>query len=283
MVISPETKISALIGFNKRSIDAIASIAKPLEKLKNPILRKVMASRVTIAEAAKMGGCTVEDFAHVLTPLGFEFRQDKDSENVGINMKPIWLSNAKSGDITWFDVRDILSSGSDPLKEILEQFKNVTPGTILAIINSFVPIPLIRLLENKMADSFTEQTGPKVFHTFFYKKHPATDKIKTKSGALMQQVFNDDAATFEKIKNAFPADLIRVIDVRHLEMPLPMQTILGELSSMPTDHILFVHHKRIPVYLLEELTHHSWQVRIWSVDESNVKIIIFNPEMHVIT
>ena len=73
MKITKKTKISELIKHDIRSIDAIASIAKPFKKLKNPLLRKLMASRVNIAEAAKIGGATVAEFVQVLAPLGFEF------------------------------------------------------------------------------------------------------------------------------------------------------------------------------------------------------------------
>src|SRR5690606_32219675 len=105
MEFTESSTIAELIKHNKDSIQAIASLAKPLEKLKNPLLRKLMASRVTVSEAAKMGGCTVEDFASVLTPLGFVFKTqsvaqyDSDEE-----VLPQWLTDLESKDIENFDV-----------------------------------------------------------------------------------------------------------------------------------------------------------------------------------
>src|SRR5690606_27650472 len=96
MIIKADTRISDLIKENKGSIDAIASLAKPLEKLKNPILRKIMASRVTIAEAAKMGSCKIEDFARVLQPLGFEFIVTQNDDQDSIDKKPSWLEELSS-------------------------------------------------------------------------------------------------------------------------------------------------------------------------------------------
>jgi len=158
MNFTPQTKISDIINYNKASIDAIASIAPPLKRLKNPILRKVMASRVTVVEAANMGGCKVEDFVRVLEPLGYSFDMGS-AQAPGVqqtllkNEKPEWLKNSSTESIINFDVRPIIEHGTDPLKEIMQKFKEVEPGKILCIINSFVPTPLIHLLQKDKAEA----------------------------------------------------------------------------------------------------------------------------------
>ncbi|MBH2023047.1 MAG: DUF1858 domain-containing protein, partial [Flavobacteriales bacterium] len=170
--ISINTKISELIKENSGSVDAIASIAKPLEKLKNPILRKIMASRVTIAEASKMTGTKVDDFKRVLSPLGFIFEGDESAkEESSPEPKPSWLKDARKEIIDFYDVRPIIDDGADPLKEILHRFKEVKPGEILCVINGFVPTPLIHLLKQEKAeDTFVETISDKEFHTYFLKK-----------------------------------------------------------------------------------------------------------------
>src|SRR5690606_16537123 len=109
MIISSQTKISELVKANKDSIEAIASLSKPLEKLKNPLLRKLMASRVTIAEAAKMGGCSIEEFRLVLKPLGFEFGGESTEKTEAVEQKPDWLLQLPAEKIVNFDVRPILA------------------------------------------------------------------------------------------------------------------------------------------------------------------------------
>ncbi|MCC6180681.1 MAG: DUF1858 domain-containing protein, partial [Bacteroidia bacterium] len=54
MEINENTKISTIIANNPSAIDKIVSLSKHFEKLKNPILRKVLASRVSIKQAAKI-------------------------------------------------------------------------------------------------------------------------------------------------------------------------------------------------------------------------------------
>ena len=272
--ITAKTKISELIKRNSQSIDAIASIAKPLEKLKNPILRKIMASRVTIAEAAKMGGATVEDFKRVLTPLGFEFEGENGvKEEAKSEPKPNWLQNAPKEDIDFYDVRPIIDDGADPLKEILGRFKEVKPGKILCIINNFVPTPLIHLLKQEKAeDSFVETISEKEFHTYFLKKvKEVTHSSQTADDKLMM----DNEETFKEVYAKFSEEQIRKIDVRELEMPGPMQAILGELETLPNGHALYVDHKRVPVYLLEELADKNFEIHIHNIEEGNVKMLIF--------
>lgn len=281
MFINSNTRISDLIKYNKNSIDAIASIAKPLEKLKNPILRKIMASRVTIAEAAKMGGCKVSDIMRALQPLGFEFENKSilSPEESQERTKPEWLTKLDFSNIEDFDVRAILTSGDDPLKQIIKRFKDIKPGNSLCIINSFIPTPLVRLLEKDGVKTYTEIIHPNEYHTFFFKSLSVSIKNKgeaIKEEASTDRVFMDNSERFTEIKKRFANEKIKEIDVRHLEMPMPMQTILGELSALKTDEVLYVNHKRIPIYLLEELAEQDFQIHVLTLGENDVKLLIFH-------
>ncbi len=274
MNFNAQTKISEIIRHDKASIDAIAAIAPPLKRLKNPVLRKVMASRVTVAEAAKMGGCRVEDFIKALQPLGYHFVESHatDAGTSKTNTeKPAWLKAAAEADITRFDVRPIIGSGTDPLKNIMQKFKEVPEGKILCIINTFIPTPLIHLLEKDKAEaSYVEAAGEKEFHTYFLKKnkkHPAQP--------VDNKVMMEDEQSFNAVREQFNHSQIKEIDVRALEMPGPMQTILAELQTLPAGNALYIHHKRLPVYLLEELADKQFQVHIHHIEDGNVKMLIF--------
>ncbi len=271
--ISINTKISELIKENSGSVDAIASIAKPLEKLKNPILRKIMASRVTIAEASKMTGTKIDDFKRVLSPLGFIFEGDESAkEESSAKSKPSWLKDAPKEIIDFYDVRPIIDDGADPLKEILHRFKEVKPGEILCVINGFVPTPLIHLLKQEKAeDTFVETISDKEFHTYFLKKKKDAE-VAPLAGNKLQINGSDE---FSEILAKFSDDQLRRIDVRELEMPGPMQAILGELEILPEGNALFIDHKRVPVYLLEELADKDFEVHINNVAEGDVKMLIF--------
>lgn len=255
---------------DKNSIDAIASIAKPLEKLKNPILRKLMAARVTIAEAASIGNTTIEAFATVLKPLGFEFEENGQAIVAESSDKPTWLTTLDNSKISNFDVREMLSSGNDPLKQIMGRFKEVEVGSVLCIINTFVPTPLVRLFEKDNTLVYTDTINDKEYHTYFLKQ----GKKKANSNSSKEiQIFNESESEFLENKNRFMGKM-KEIDVRHLEMPGPMETILAELDVLPKDQALYVNHKRIPIYLLEELESKNFIIHILNISETEVKLLL---------
>ena len=68
---------------------------------------------------------------------------------------------------------------------------------------------------------------------------------------------------------------VETIDVRALEMPLPMHTILEALETLPKEKALFVYHKRIPVYLLPELEDQQFGYRIKEISDAEVHLLIY--------
>lgn len=275
MVVTENTRISELIKENKESIEAIASIAKPLEKLKNPILRKLMASRVTLSEAAKIGNCTIGDFKSVLIPLGFTFLNSDLIDKPTEERNPDWLNNLSKEQIVVFDVRAILANGQDPLKQIIKRFKEIPMGNALCIVNSFVPTPLVRLLEKEGVKSFTKTIDKNEFHTIFFKVLPKESIDQNVEPNLGEKLRMLDQDSFYLEHNKFPASKIREIDVRHLEMPGPMQTILEILPKLDSDEALYVNHKRVPLYLLEELAEEDFCVNILNLSDKDVKLLIY--------
>jgi hypothetical protein len=62
MTINADTKIGAILKENPEALEAIVSISTRFEKLRNPLLRKIMAPRTTLSMASRVGGCSVSDF-----------------------------------------------------------------------------------------------------------------------------------------------------------------------------------------------------------------------------
>lgn len=270
MKITPDTKVSVLIKNNPGSVEAIATMAKPFEKLRNPVLRKLMAPRITIAEAAKIGGVAVSDFVKVLLPLGFEFDDTAVSGNqTGTIKEPEWLLKAKPQNIQNFDVRELLDSGKDPFGQIMEKYNCLEPGNILCVINSFAPTPLIEILNNKGAQSYLQQVSPQVYYSYFIK--PVNNKKPASAGNEMGTMVNEEE--FNELKMRF-GDRKTDIDVRNMEMPVPMQKILEALETLPSTYVLNVMHKRVPVYLLEALADKDYQIIICNIAEGDVRLLI---------
>lgn len=269
MTIDANTKIGAILKQCPAALDVIVSISPKFEKLRNPILRKLIAGRASIAMASKMGGCQIDDFFNKLEPLGFVASKEKiieEKENrTGL---PDYLKNISPENIIKLDVRPVIDTGKDPLSLIQEKIKSLLPGQVLQLINSFEPVPLIFLLKKQGFEASTETISDNLVHTYFYKTE----------GAGQVETFDKEYSSsgWDELMNRYKEKL-QVIDVRQMEMPLPMLTILEALEKLPSDKALFVYHKRIPVFLLPELRERKLDYRIKEISEGEVHLLIFRP------
>lgn len=266
--INANTKIAALLRDNPDALEAIVGLSPKFTKLRNPLLRKLMASRTTIRMASKIGGCTPEDFFAKLAPLGFRAdRAAAAEEDEPAEPKPAFMDHLAPGQVAELDVRPVLNEGKDPFNLILGKVRALPAGHTLKLINDFEPTPLIQLLGKQGFRSYTQVVDGNTFHTYFHKA--GGTELPEGPVAANSDDFEGRVRQFE--------GRTTTIDVRHLEMPLPMLTILDELDKLPEGHALYVHHKRIPVFLLPELEERKFEYRAKELGEGDVKLFIFKP------
>jgi uncharacterized protein (DUF2249 family) len=172
----------------------------------------------------------------------------------------------KDKSLVCLDVRPILSGGNDPFNTIMETVKNLKEGQTLQIINTFQPLPLITKLERSGYKSWTEKQESGIFHTFF-KKNKVVEEIDESNYA--QENLN-----FDELYKTFVGKL-KSIDVRNLEMPEPMTTILEELEKLPEGFALFVDHKKVPQFLLPELEERNFEIHYKEMALEHLQLLIF--------
>ncbi|HRN93489.1 MAG TPA: DUF2249 domain-containing protein [Chitinophagales bacterium] len=266
ITINADTKIAAILKAHPDALEAIVSISPRFTKLRNPLLRKLMASRTSISMASKVGGCSVNDFFKKLKPLGFKIDNSVGGNDVQDNVEiPEFMKQLTPENTIELDVRSVLDEGKDPLSLILKKTKEIQPLQTLKLINSFEPTPLIEMLGKRGYKTYSEIAGTELVYTYFLKPERADDS----DGENVQTDGN-----WEEIYKRFEGKL-KEIDVRHLEMPLPMLTILEEVDNLPSVMALYVHHKRIPVFLLPELKERKLDFRIKEISEGEVFLLIF--------
>jgi uncharacterized protein (DUF2249 family) len=265
VIINVNTKIGTIIKHQPDALEAIVGISTAFEKLRNPLLRKIMAGRTSIAMASKVGGCTVDTFFEALKPLGFETDTNELPDAAVKKQWPGFLLSLKKDELT-LDVRPVIATGQDPLNNILQKIKSLQPGQVLKIINSFEPVPLIQLLEKKGFEVYADVINKQLVETYFYKV--------TTSVQIDSTIELPSSKSWNKTLQKFTGN-IKYIDVRQLEMPLPMITIMEALQTLAPDELLFVYHKRIPVFLLPELTDRSFEYLIKETANAGVELLIF--------
>ncbi len=187
------------------------------------------------------------------------------SDNTDQKNMPGFMKNITDENTEPLDVRPILASGTDPLNVILEKIRQLPEGKVLKLINTFEPTPLIMLLGKKGFESHVEVIDENLVHTYFYKG------TKTEAQPVKP---SQEKGGWEEVLQRYKDNLI-TIDVRELEMPRPMMAILETLDTLPAGKALFVYHKRLPVFLLPELSDRQLEYRIREISDTEVHLLIF--------
>lgn len=252
MLINENTSIAVLLKHDPRALETIVSIAPGFSKLRNPIVRRLMAGRTTIAMAANIGSCRIEDFYTKLRPLGFTTAEaEQQAAPKTLFAESEEALNYPTEKIVELDVRPLLNQGIDPLVGIMKKLSEIRSDQALAIVNSFIPSPLINVLSRKGYSHHIKKIGDDHYITTFIPKGEIKPVIETTE--------NNDAKAFVD-KLAEYKTRYKELDVRHLEMPLPMTNILESLFHLPKDHILYVHHKKFPLFLVPELNERGYEM-----------------------
>lgn len=266
MQINANTKIATVLKHHPGALEAIISISPRFSKLRNPLLRKLMATRTSLLMASKVGGCKLADFFEKLQPLGFvaDTTAIPQTENERIE-KPAFVSNVNPANLVLLDVRLAIEAGKDPFNMIMEQIKQLQAGMVLKLVNSFEPVPLIEILQKKGFEHYVEYVHDNEVNTYFY---------KTNRDAGLDDAVDKKEEGWDEVLKKYETNLT-TIDVRLLDMPGPMLAILDALEKLPAGKALFVYHKRLPVFLLPQLKEKGFDYRIKEITEGQVQLIIF--------
>ncbi len=114
-------------------------------------------------------------------------------------------------------------------------------------------------------ESFIDNINDKTVETYFYKKSTAPVELNEEE---------NNSQGWDELLEKFK-DKTETVDVRDLEMPQPMMSILAELEKLPGNKALFVFHKRIPVFLLPELKERGFDYRIKEIAPNEVRLLLF--------
>lgn len=264
MKITKDTKIASILKENELAVKTIASINPHFKKLNNPILRKVLASRLSVQDAAKIGKVSINVFLQKLEAIGFEVAYEKE---ITKTTKPTPTPTPANSQIVTLDVRPSIASGADPFKEIMGAVKKLKENQTLKVINVFEPIPLISILKEKGFKTWTDEISLTEYHTYFLKETSASHQEIVAEMPISEGSFEEKLVSF--------GGNLKEIDVRLLEMPEPMVTILKEIETLPDEHVLFVHHKKVPQFLLPELKSRGFTWMHKDIEAGYTQLLIF--------
>lgn len=179
---------------------------------------------------------------------------------------PEVLKSLQPEQLVRLDVRPVLAGGTDPFQLIMEKIAQLEEGQVLEIVNTFKPAPLMNVLQQRGFSSFAEVINDQLVHTYFYKEQTGLQP--------QQSVSEESTESWESLQARFK-DAMVTLDVRQLEMPRPMISILEAVDVLSEGQALFVYHKKLPVFLLPELATRKLQYRINEVSPGDVQLLIY--------
>lgn len=268
-IITKDMKVSKALNLYPQTLEVFISASPHFSKLKNPILRKALAGRVTIEQAAKIGNVDLNNFLFELNKCINKFPENtkvtiRESTQIESkkNEKPEFLNDLSGLKIKELDVRPIINEGKDPLTLILNFVKEINDDEIFLLINSFEPIPLYTVLGKKGFNHFTENLEG-VYKIYFYK----TDKKEISVNGI-NEIEETFSINLDDYKN------IIEIDVRELAPPEPMMKVFENLNQIDENTLLLVHHHREPLMLYPKLSERGFKAQSNKINDNYYKVFI---------
>jgi len=166
ITIGPNTKVKVLLDANQANvIEALVKLNKNFSKLRSPILRNLLARRVTIAEACNVANCKIDDFLKSMVKIGFNAnfnpadvlvtdapscKQQANTPSIDSGPEEIAVFNAvknrfAANKIKYIDVRYLEMPA--PLLLILQHIDTLPKDQVLYIYHKRIPLLLLPELE----------------------------------------------------------------------------------------------------------------------------------------
>lgn len=235
-MITRDTTIARLLDAHPELLEFLAGYHAHFEKLRNRLLRRVMAPRVTVADAARIAGIAEDELlgalqraAGVAPPPG-----------CGCDAAPgaAWHPTPRPAALealapVHLDVREDIRRGQEPFARIMGAVKALAGGQVLVLRTPFEPVPLYDVLGKRGLAHWTERHDAGDWAVWFYRE--------------------PDAAAGVAPTPSSGAARTPTLDVRGLEAPLPMQRVLERLEDLSPGETLEVIHSRRPLFLYPQL------------------------------
>ncbi|MCW9034814.1 MAG: DUF2249 domain-containing protein [Alphaproteobacteria bacterium] len=165
----------------------------------------------------------------------------------GETSRPQWIDGLteETAEVV-LDVRPIVKNGDDPLGRIMEALRPLNPESRVVLDAPFDPAPLKSVLGGMGFKSFAEQISAEHWRIYFRREY----------------VMQNDVKKIDKDISGHASLGTADIDVRGLEPPQPLVTILKRLHSADVGDELTVLIHREPIYLAPELNDIGWTFEV---------------------
>jgi len=184
MKVTPNMKIKEALKINERMLEAFTQLAPQFERLRNPKMRRLLAGRVSVRQAARIAEIPLAEALYVLNLTAgdgerqlaseIEHLRPENFECVPNNppQKPRELLGLRDDDsrLHVLDVTPEAARDEDPQPAILRAITKLRDADeVLLVRHPFDPIPLRDLLAGSGFASWAEERSPFDWYIYFYR------------------------------------------------------------------------------------------------------------------
>lgn len=251
-MITADTNLGGLLDEHPELVEVLARQHDHFARLRNRLLRRVMAPRVTVGQAAGLAGVPV---AALVTTLRRAIGESEEPATAAPPPAPVGAATGPRPAeldrlrVVEVDVRDDIQRGEEPFARIMAAVKAVGPAEALVVRAPFEPVPLYDVLGRRGLAHWTEQRAPDDWCVWFHRGASVPVPAATPSAAA-------------------------TLDVRGLEPPLPMVRVLERLDTLEPGDVLTVLHARRPLFLYPQLDERGFQHETDEPEPGLVRIVI---------
>jgi hypothetical protein len=184
MKVTADMKVKDVLKINERMLDAFTWLAPQFERLRNPGLRKVMANRVTVEQAARIAKVPLTEALYVLNIVAgvearelhtgmhelpveaFQFHTDNAPR------RPREIAGLSDDDerVRLVDVMPHARLEEDPLPTIMREMLSLHGEyEVVLVRHPFDPVPLRDLFARRGFASWAEERRPNEWYIYFYR------------------------------------------------------------------------------------------------------------------
>lgn len=172
-----DTKLSEAIKASPAILEYVISLnPHDFARLRNPLLNKVMPTRISLRRLAAMVGMAESEFVakiNDLAGLASDTVSSKVTASASLPVSPIeppdWMTGIDLGQIIWVDVTPIDAKLGDPMPPINIAVNTCQPGEVVGVKHMWEPQPLYDIWQARGFKFWAQQINPDLWHVFVFK------------------------------------------------------------------------------------------------------------------
>ncbi|MFA6209799.1 MAG: hypothetical protein WCT03_18175 [Candidatus Obscuribacterales bacterium] len=175
-----DTRLSEALKASPAILEYVISLnPHDFARLRNPLLNKVMPTRITLRRLANMVGLAESDFVAKINELaglpGSAKEHDIITSGPQVSLPvssvnaPDWMNDIDLDKIEWVDVTPIDAVLGDPMPPINIAVNTAKPGEVVAIKHMWEPQPLYDIWAARDFQFWAKQINDDLWHVFVFK------------------------------------------------------------------------------------------------------------------